>query len=248
MQPRLLLLVPLFACTSSGTSSGDSASALPITLRIVSPKDGAHFDWDAKIPLEIGVKQGQADVEARVVDWTVGDQSFQGASTTAFGLDPGDYTVLVDAVVDGDHYGESVKITVDEKPGGDTGGDTGVPPGSVTYLGTMAAHVWYDGSYGTFDGDCPGNVTVYITDVGVMSGTGHCVLDGQFDMDFVIDGTQGKGAISGALVADVDGTEYRTPFTGTGKDGQHLDAAYDKTFNDAGESLRIAGTWAADPQ
>ena len=38
-----------------------------------------------------------------------------------------------------------------------------------------------------------------------------------------------------------------TPFTGTGTDGSTQEAAWDKTFNDSGERLRIAGTFVADP-
>lgn len=251
MSLRPFLLLPLLACTPAD-SGGDSGGGVPITAKIVTPKDGDHFDWDEAIELEAGARQGPAAADMTGVTWTVGDKTARGPTAEITNLAPGDYTVTVDVVVGGEHYGDSVDITVNEKPadtgGGDTGGDTGAPPDSITYVGAMNAHVWYDGTYGAFDGDCPGNVTVYIVKDGTMSGTGHCVLDGQYDMDFLIDGTQGGGKVSGALVANVDGTDYRTPFNGTGKDGGHLEATYDKTFQTGGDSLRIAGDWSADPQ
>ena len=83
---------------------------------------------------------------------------------------------------------------------------------------------------------------------GTMSGTGYCKADGEYDFYFTIEGKQkGGGALSGDLIGEVDGSVARTPFTGTGQDGETLNASYDKTFNDSGESVRIAGAWTASP-
>lgn len=247
LRPLILPLFVLLGCAApeEDTSSGSNVA---IEVSIDSPGDGDRFDWDEKITLEVSAKEGQKKVDLGAVTWTVDDRELRGESAEVANLDPGDYTVEVDVVVGGEHYGSNVEITVKDRPDdtGDTG-DTGTG-GPGTYAGTMATHVWYDGEYGEFDGDCPGTVNFTVSESGVIDGTGKCSLDGQYDMDFRLDGSQSGSNISGTLIAESDGTEYRTPYTGTGKEGGHFAAEYDKTFQTGGDSLRIAGSWAADPQ
>lgn len=249
MLRTLLPLLVLFGCASPEEEDSAGGPDVAITVSIDSPSDGDRFDWDESITLEVSAKEGQKKVDLGAVTWTVDDREIRGESAEVSDLDPGEYTVEVDVVVSGEHYGSNIDITVKDKPE-DTGHDTGDTGsgGPGTYVGTMSTHVWYDGEYGKFDGDCPGSVNLTVSTSGVIDGTGRCSLDGQYDMDFRIDGTQSGSSISGTLVAESDGTEYRTPYTGTGKEGGHFAAEYDKTFQTGGDSLRIAGTWAADPQ
>jgi hypothetical protein len=223
-------------------------------INVKSPEDGAAYEWGDTIDLEVQVREGGKVVDARTVVWTVGDRTERGASTfvEASRLDAGEVDVSVDVTYGGNQYNQRLTITVDDGGGGkdtgkDTGGDTGVASGSIAYSGTMASHIWYDGEYGRFDGDCPGTVDFAIDEEGTMAGTGWCLLDGQYDFYYTIEGLQGRGEISGSLIAEGDGQEYRTPFTGTGKDGETQEASWDKTFNSGGDSLRIAGSFTANP-
>ncbi len=251
--------LPVFLVLSScsGGSDDDSADAgTGITAKIIMPKDGAEFEWDDLIELEVKVRDGQDIPEYRSVVWTVGDATAKGdfASLDADKAGEGAVDVTVELAVGLDTYTDTVRIAVGGK-GGDTGNDTGNDSGndtgtvgSLNYAGSMATHIWYDGEYGTFDADCPGTVTVNIAEDGTMSGTGYCKADGEYDFYFTIEGKQkGGGALSGDLIGEVDGSVARTPFTGTGQDGETLNASYDKTFNDSGESVRIAGAWTASP-
>lgn len=248
---RHLLFVSLLGSCTGDSGTDDSAGpSLTVTVTIASPKDGTTFAWDEDVTFDVVVKQGKEEVTFRSVVWTAGGKTLKGdeaeAAASTFG--EGEVEVGVQLFV-GDEKVEAapITITVEAEPvDTDTGGDTGVEPGAIRYEGTMATHVWYDGDFGSYDSDCPGTVSVDILD-GTMTGTGWCLLDGQYDMYFVIEGTQGGGGISGALIAESDGNEFRTPFDGTGKKGETLDASYDKTFNDSGETVRIAGTWTADP-
>ena len=250
MRPSIFVVLLTLGCApSSDATDTGSAGGQPVTLTITSPKDGATFEWDEDVSLEVSAKQGREEVKLGAVTWTLGDLDLHGESATASNLDAGDYDVEVDAVVDGEHYTESVSITVDEKPKDTGGGDTGHNPGDTVYAGTMSSHVWYDGQFGKFDGECPGTVNVTIATDNQITGTGYCNLDGQYDMNYTLDGKlAGDNTISGNLTANVDGTEYKTPYDGKKKGDGSLTASYDKTFKDGGDSLRIQGTWDATEQ
>lgn len=247
---RQLLLLPVLVSCTGDSATDSAASGPPVKVTIASPADGESFAWDDDVTFDVVVKQGKEEITFRSVVWSVGGDTLKGddASAAAKSFGAGEVEVSVELYVGDEKFtADAVSFTVEEEPvDTDTGGDTGVEPGALRYQGTMATHVWYDGDFGSYDSDCPGSVTVDILD-GTMSGSGQCLLDGQYDMYFVIEGTQNGGGISGSLIAESDGTEFRTPFTGTGKKGETLDAEYDKTFNDSGESVRIAGTWTADP-
>lgn len=251
----LLPLAPFLfvSCTTEGEDTAGNAAA--VVLVVKSPEDGADYSEGDTIDLQVQVKEGGKLVDARSVVWTVGDLTERGATTfvEASRLDAGKVDVSVDVSYGGNQYNETLSITIGgggdtgKDTGKDTGNDTGTTPGTVTYTGTMASHIWYDGQYGSFDGDCPGTVDFTIDEAGTLSGTGWCLLDGEYDFYYTLEGVQGRGEISGSLIAESDGTEYRTPFTGTGTDGSTQESAWDKTFNDSGERLRIAGTFVADP-
>lgn len=257
---RSLLPVAALLFLSCSPASDDSASdATAVTLNVKSPKAGAAYEWGDTIDLEVVVKEGGSAVSPRSVVWTVGELTERGevSFVEASQLDEGDVEVSVDVQYGGNQYNERVTITIDDGKGGhdtggdtgrDTGNDTGNNGGPGTYTGTMSSHIWYDGEYGKFDGDCPGTVDFSVDDGGTMAGTGWCKLDGEYDFYFNLEGTQGRGDISGFLIlTDDDGNEYRTPFSGTGSDGGTHEASWDKTFNNSGDSLRIAGTFVANP-
>jgi hypothetical protein len=241
------------SCTTEAEEPGSEALAVSLTVK--SPEDGATYEWGETIDLEVQVKEGGKVVDARSVVWTLGDRTERGASSfiEAERLDAGSVDVSVDVAYGGNQYNQRLSIKIDDGGGGgedtgkDTGKDTGNNGGSGTYSGTMASHIWYDGEYGRFDGDCPGTVDFTIDDAGALSGTGWCRLDGEYDFYYTLEGVQGRGDITGTLIAESDGTEYRTPFTGTGKDGETQQAEWDKTFQTGGDSLRIAGSFVADP-
>lgn len=254
---RTLLPPALLLFVSCATEGEDSSGGEAVVVVVTSPKDGERFSEDDVIDLEVQLKQGGKLVDARTVVWTVGDLTERGASTfvEASRLDAGEVDVSVDVNYGGKQYNQQLTITVagqgedtGKDTGKDTGQDTGTDPGSIAYTGTMASHIWYDGEYGEFDGDCPGTVDFVIDEAGAVVGTGWCVLDGEYDFYYTLDGTQGRGSISGSLIlVGDDGTEYSTPFSGTGTDGSTQEASWDKTFRTGGDSLRIAGSFVADP-
>ncbi|MSQ02920.1 MAG: hypothetical protein EXR71_13680 [Myxococcales bacterium] len=253
---RTLPLFVLLASCSGGSDADTAAAGSGIVATIFTPKDGQEFEWDDLIELEVRVREGQETPSFRSVVWTVGNVTAKGeyATLDADRAGEGEVNVKVELAVGLEKYSDTVVVTIGGKggdtgddTGNDTGNDTGVV-GSLNYAGSMSTHIWYDGEYGAFDADCPGTVSVNIAEDGTMSGTGWCKADGEYDFYFTIEGKQkGGGALSGDLIGEVDGNVARTPFTGTGQDGETLNASYDKTFNDSGESVRIAGTWTASP-
>lgn len=126
-----------------------------------------------------------------------------------------------------------------------------VDTGPVGYVnGVFQANVQVSGD---FDVSGPCNGVVNLTGDPVansIEGTGTCtwVTDwGDLDMLFMIDGVADSGALSGNLTLEYEGESYPTPYTGTGNVGSALSASFDETYNVSGSSLRIAGTWSADP-
>ena len=109
----------------------------------------------------------------------------------------------------------------------------------------FAANVVYD----VYEFECPGTVSFAVAD-GAFSGTGQCQIeiDTTYDVPFTLEGTVGDGAIAGVMTLNADGTDYETPFAGTGRSGSTFSASYDTTHRTSDGDLRIYGTWTADPQ
>jgi hypothetical protein len=252
-----LIVLSCFACASAAEEGGEDEA--DITVEITSPERGERFTTTDTVHLQVRVQEnGRTPAELGDVVWTVAGERAQGLTAEVKRLDEGTWDVKVDAAVKGVHYSDRISITVTRGEGdADTDSDSDVDAdadadadadGDVTFSGTLSAHVWYDGEFGTFDGSCPGPLTLTWKTDDTLAGSGQCQLDGEYDLPFTIDGRGNGGNISGDLIMDSDGTEYRTPYTGSGKKNTDLSANFDKTFRDGSDSVRIAGTWAASPQ
>lgn len=260
----ILPLLALVACGDSGSSkdSGSGPNKAGISITIVKPEDGKTYPADKPLQLEVSAARGERSVAVAGADWTVGDWSGSGKSTSWAHPSSGNMDVTVDAVVEGEHFAASVNITIGDGGDADTDtdadgdadadadSDTDADNGPWNYAGTMTAHVWYDYSGYTGDGDCPGSVSGTLTPPN-FAGTGQCTLAtdaGDFDVPFRLEGTVKGGTNSGDLILTQDGTDYRTPYSGNGNKGEHIGATYDKEFKQNGDTIRIAGSWSADPQ
>lgn len=240
----------LLSCAPAESDTGENESGA-VTIEIVSPEHGDSFEQGDSIHFEVSAKQGKESAKITSAVWTVGEDTFRGDSTDYGRLDNGNYTVKVEVVVGEKTYRDDVGIQV--QGGGDA--DTDVDADSDTdtdvdtdmpYAGSLSSHIWLEGDF-SYDADCNGTVTLTYTAASTLIGTGNCKLDGDYDMEYRIDGTASKGSLAGNMIMTNEGTEYATPFTGTGRQGEALSASFDKTYRDGGDSLRIQGTWTANP-
>lgn len=237
---RLVSVLPLFLLACSGSTDGSDPDdqdkqAAEITIELVSPTEGEEFPYGEVVPLHVEAKRNGNPVAIESATWTVGGWTGTGKETEATGLEPGAKTVEVEAVVGGETYAASVGITIAE-------------PVVYAYSGTFDARVVADiDGYGEFEDTCRTSIS-FTVDAGVLAGSGVCAVFDEYGFDplpFTMEGAVGGGAVTGELVMLIEGEEARTPFTGTGRSGQPLEASFDTTHRANGSSVRIVGTWSA---
>lgn len=241
---RLASLLPLFLLACSGSTDGSDPDGTDkdkqeaeVTIELLSPSEGEEFPYGESVPLHVEAKRNGNPVAIESATWTVGGWTGTGKETEATGLEPGAKTVEVEAVVGGETYTASVGITIAE-------------PVVYTYSGTFEARVVanIDG-LGEFEDTCRTTIG-FTVDAGVLAGSGVCAVFDEYDFEplsFMMEGTVGGGAVEGDLVMSLDGSEARTPFSGTGRSGQPLEASFDTTHRSGDGSVRIVGTWSASP-
>jgi hypothetical protein len=242
---RALYFLPVLLLACSGSSDGgdtddtNDPEAKAVTLTMVSPEDGKEYPYEDALPLHVEAKREGKAVAIESATWTIGAWTGEGKETEASGLDPGAYTVSVDAVVGGETYTASVDITIAE------------PVQTLfAYSGTFDADVVVTSEFGDFEDHCSTPIS-FTVDTGVISGSGTCSVFDEYGFDplsFTMEGTVRGGNIAGDLVMAVDGEEARTPFSGTGRAGEALSASFDTTHRSADGSVRIVGTWSGSPQ
>ncbi|MFZ5476567.1 MAG: hypothetical protein ACOZNI_07305 [Myxococcota bacterium] len=243
----------LLAMSCTGGTSGDGEEkAGEAALAIVSPAEGDTFPADGDVPLEVEATVDGRVVEAKQIAWTVGDWTGTGATATATDLRPGAYTVEVSAVVEGETLTDSVAIEVTRGEGdADTDTDTDTDA-DLAYAGMLEADVYVEtNDYGDFDDHCSAPITLTVDGIGGIAGQGTCTVFEDLieqELVFAIEGRVNAGVVSGDLVLEQDGEEARTPYEGTGDRGSRLQATFDTTHSSRDGSIRIAGTWLADPQ
>jgi hypothetical protein len=251
MVKRYSLFVLLLGCSGGSDDTGDTTDKPDATITIVSPTDGQVFAHGDSVPLEVKAKRGTHAVDVTRATWTIDDWTATGTTADATGLSDGAHTVSVEAVVEGTTLTSSVEITVQAHEGDtDTDADTDTDV-DFTYGGQLDANVTVDSpDYGTFDDTCSTPISFTLDDH-VIAGAGNChVFDdfGGVDIAFTMDGTVYGGTVDGALVMlKDDGSEARTPFTGTGNAGSQLTATFDGSFSSPDGSLRIQGSWTGSP-
>ena len=246
---RAAFILFLASCAPNEADTGDGSSA-PITVEIVAPDHGAKYDRGDNIHFEVEVKEGKADAKTDSVVWTIGDQEIRGTEGDLSKLASGDYDVKVVVKIGEDSYTDEVGITVRESGDADADSDSDSDADAdsdtdVPYAGSLTSHVALHGDY-DYEDDCNGSVSLTYTAVNTITGTGTCRL-GDYDMNYTIEGTADKGDLAGDMIMVNDGTEYRTPWTGNGHSGDPINANFDKTFRDSGNTLQIQGTWSANP-
>lgn len=241
----LLCLASLAACggeSSSDDTSGqkDQQKSKPV-LTIAAPQDGATFTAGDDVHLNVTATVDGKGVAVAHADWSTGSWTRTGNDIDVTDLPIGAVTLHVEALVDGVTGTADVDITIEEP----------VDNTPVGYHGSIQALMEVHADIDV-DATCFGNLTVTgLPADKTLTGEGSCEIDSDFgslgDAPFTLEGTAKDGTLSGDLVMVAEGTEYRTPFTGTGSIGAPLNASYDKTFTVDGDSLRLYGTWSATP-
>jgi hypothetical protein len=244
---RTLWLLLLVGCTAgeesnktddtagSADDSGGS-SATEVAVQIRSPADGATFDFGESVDFVAKATKDGSAAEIKSATWTVGDVTEKGAEVSIDDLPSGTWDVEVSAVIGKKTATDTISITIKDPP-----------PMNYEGRATIDLHLNHP-DYGEYDDGCDGGLTFVVTGA-AFSGSGTCkeeLFDETFP--FTLEGTVTGGNIEGNLILDADGTQYATPFTGTGKYGQPFSANYDYTHSADGATLRVYGTWNANPQ
>jgi hypothetical protein len=242
---RALWLMLLVGCTggdvvktddtAGGGDSGGSSSS-DVAVRITSPEDGATFDFGQSIDFVAEATKDGDPTDIKSATWTIGELTKKGADVSIDDLPSGTWDVEVSAVIAKKTATDSISITINEPP-------------PMNYEGRAAIDLHLNHpDYGEYDDGCDGGLTFVLTGT-AFSGSGTCKeeLFGE-TFPFTVEGTVSGGNIEGNLILDADGTQYATPFTGTGKYGSAFNANFDYTHSADGASLRVYGTWNANPQ
>jgi hypothetical protein len=234
-----LLLVGCTAPTSeeeekNGDDTGGPSEDAVIEVTITSPSKGDSFMLGDEVRFKVEATADGKKTNIKSATWTSGDWTKSGTDVTTDELPAGELTIEVEAEVGKDTYTDSVKITVTEPP-------------PLDYRGT--ADIKIDVDYDGFEltDRCPGNLN-FVLDGSAFSGTGSCT-DEQFGetFQFTITGALTGKKISGDLSLNIDGTDYPTPFDGTGGYDEAFNATFDQTVREGGNSVRVYGSWTASP-
>lgn len=244
-----LLALPLLAACGGKDGGGDTGPKPELTVLVNAPTPAGTYHSNEGIPYEVIARLDGEPTDIQAASWSLDDgaQTASGATGTFDPVAAGDHTVHVEVHVAGQTGYRDVNFTVSPPEGdADTDADTDADA-DVMYMGTVDANIDYHGSYGDFGSPCPGTLRFSVAPSGTMTGDGTCRAD-TYDFPFTLEGTVSGGSVSGNLVMTSNGTEVRTPFAGHGNVGSALTATYDTTHTDAGESVRVYGSWTAEPQ
>lgn len=246
---RALWLLLLVGCTgdvegtddtSKGATEDDSGGGgggnSTVSVRISSPEDGATFNVGEAIDFVAKGKKDGESADIKSATWTIGDVTKKGEEVTIDDLPAGDWVVEVEATIGSKKATDSISITVKE-----------VPPMNYEGRANIDLHLDHP-DYGEYDDGCDGPLTFTLTGNSI-AGSGTCTeeLFGE-TFTFTLNGTLSGGHTEGNLVLTADGNDYATPFTGTGKYGEPFASNFDYTHSYDGATLRVYGTWNANPQ
>lgn len=242
----LLLLAPaLLPACGSKDGGGDTGPKPELTVLVNAPTPAGTYYSNEPVPFEVIARVDGSPVDIDSATWSLDDgaQTATGATGTFDPVAPGEHTVHIEAHVGSQTGYRDVSFTV-SAPEADADTDADA---DTQYLGTVDANIDYHGSYGDFGSPCPGTMRFAVSSAGTLTGTGTCRADA-YDFPFDLEGMVTGGTVTGNLIMTSNGTEVRTPFTGHGNVGSALTATYDTTHTDAGESVRVYGSWTAEPQ
>ncbi len=248
----LLALAPLASCSKKG-GSDDSASGGELTVLVNAPSPSATYHSNEQVPYEVVARVNGNPVDISHATWSLDDgaQEKQGATGNFEPMTAGDHTVHVDVTAAGLSDSRDVTFTVSPPEGDadpDTDADTDTDSGT-DFLGSISANIDYHGDFGDFGSPCPGTIGFHLAADGTIAGAGTCnATESGYDFPFTVEGTAGGGNVNGTLVMTYNGTDSRTAFTGHGGSSSTITASYDQTFNSGSDTVRIYGTFSADPQ
>lgn len=249
-----LSVLLLAACTKK--DSPDDSAVGDLTVLVNAPSTAFTYYSNEQVPFEVIARLNGEPVDVSHASWSLdnGAQEREGATGNFDAMSAGEHTAHVDVLAAG--LSDSVDSTftvsapADADTDTDTDADTDTDPGTGTdFRGTVAANIDYHGDFGDFGSPCPGSIGFHLAEDGTIAGAGTCnTTEGGYDFPFAVEGTSGGGNVNGTLVMTYDGTEARTAFTGHGGSSSTIAASYDQTFNSGGDTVRIYGTFTADPQ
>jgi hypothetical protein len=215
----------------------------PPSLMITSPGDGATFTAGARVTLEARAMTGDgAPANGAVISWFTADGwSAVGSPIEVTDLPVGSYSLAASTTVGGEAADASVRITVEEA----------LPTEPIDYSGTLAMETVLDaGSFGTFEYPCLNDYLTFELDGTAFVGAGACTVDAGFFTEqfvFAVEGTVSGASVSGTMTSAEAGGDP-LPFSGNYDSANgHISASYDETYANSDGSLRLYGTFDADP-
>lgn len=255
-RPSSLLPISLFALLScSGKDGGDdSAPAAELTVLVNAPSPASTYYSNEPVPFEVVARLGGDPVDVSHATWSLDDgaQEKEGATGNFDAMSAGDHTVHVEVLASGNNASRDVTFTVSAPEGDadtDADTDTDTDADATQFIGTIDANIDYHGDFGDFGSPCPGTLSFTLDAAHVIVGSGTCqTTDGGYDFPFTMDGSANAGDVSGNLVMTYDGTDALTPYTGHGGSQTTITANYDETFHSGSDTIRIYGSFSADPQ
>lgn len=254
--PALLLLLP--GCSGKGDAADDSAGNGELTVLVNAPSPSATYHANQPVPFEVIARLDGSPIDITHATWTLdADAQTKEGATGEFDLmTAGDHTVNVEVRANGETSTRDVSFTVSPEGDADTDTDSDTDTDADTdtdtdadfsYTGSISATIDYHGEWGDFGTPCPGLLNYTVDASGTIAGLGNCTTtEGGYDFPFTMEGRT-TGDVSGVLIMTYDGNEARTPFAGRGAAGNTMNADFDTTQTYGSDTVRIYGSWTADP-
>jgi hypothetical protein len=215
----------------------------PPSLMITSPSDGATLTAGERVTLEARAMTGDGSpADGAVISWFTADGwSAVGSPIQVTDLPVGTYNLAASTTVGGAAADASVRITVEEA----------LPTGPIDYSGALAMETALDaGALGTFEYPCVNDYLTFELDRSAFVGSGASTIDAGYitqQFVFAVEGTVTGATVSGTMTSAEAGGDP-LPFSGSYDSASgHIAASYDETYANSDGSLRLYGTFAADP-
>lgn len=255
---RLSFLFPLsvlhvLSC-SGKDGSGDSAPTAELTVLVNAPSPASTYYSNEQVPFEVVARLDGEPADVTHATWSLDDgaQEKEGATGNFDPMSAGEHAVHVEVLAGGQSASRDVTFTVSPPEGDadtDADTDTDTDADATQFIGTIEANIDYHGDFGDFGSPCPGTLSFTLDAAHTIVGSGTCrTTDGGYDFPFTMDGAASGGVVSGNLVMTYDGTDALTPYTGHGGSQTTITANFDETFNSGSDTIRIYGSFSADPQ
>ena len=170
----------------------------------------------------------------------------KGEALNAGDAGPSDNATQTDADADADSDADvDADSDADADTDADSDADVDIDETQRTgdFAGLLDTTYVYNGSLGSWDDHCLGDVTFTVDESMVLAGEGDCTFTA-WEMGFWIEGQQTGTLVEGLLISDNSLGRAETPFSGTrSADGFNL--SFDELHAADGEEVQLIGTITA---